>query len=104
MNKQHMRMALRAFKRCKQRLARNLRERKTGKTCLICITLDEGKGGNLARKIVRGSIAPYSVITQWMDAHGYRDYRFADVQRVRHAFVDACITELERRLGHDDFE
>lgn len=104
MNKQHMRMALHAFKRCQPMLARNTREEINGKCSYICSAIPDTSGGALARKIVMDSIAPHVVITGWMDAHGYCNYRFADAQRVRHAFVDACIAELERRLGHDDFE
>lgn len=101
-----MMLALRAFKGCKRYLNTDTQPRRTS---YICFAIDEWyyrapaqrrSATIIAKNIVMRSIAPHHTMVDWMIGQGVpRKEAFSDAQDMRHAFVDACIAELERRLG-----
>lgn len=103
MNKANMRLALKAFKGCKQHL--NM-PGEHDHEYFICraITeweirgswMDRRDAGDIARDIVMRSIAPSFVMERWVE----RNIRTPKmhIQARRHLFVDACIEELKRSI------
>jgi hypothetical protein len=99
MTKTGMLNALRAFERCKGKLARNRKEcGKNSKWQHICFAIGDAPRSFYAKNIVMKSIAPYSTYANWLRNNGSPGLTADEVQRERHRFVDVCITELKRRL------
>lgn len=99
MNKTDMRNALRAFERCKGKLARTANEINHGKrAAYICFALGNSARSFYARRIVMASISPAGTYDVWLRTHGFPGLTVAQVQRERHRFVNVCIAELKRRL------
>lgn len=106
MNKTDARKLLKLFREAKPLLA--IRGGTPGKIDFICIALSRAGAYtnpstpwlliSKARGIVMRSIAPHRTYDDWLRANGSPKIGKHQAQRERHRFIDACITELERRV------
>lgn len=98
MNTADMKAALDAFKRGKEILSWD--GNYYGNYRYICHCL-LGRGATAAKQIVMQSLDQWFTYRGWLAQHDERvdDYTDDEIQAGRHAFVDACIAELERRIA-----
>lgn len=99
MNTADMKAALGAFKRCKKVLSWGGDH--YGPNRYICNSL-LGEGSSAAKGIVIRSLDGHDTYRAWLSCHSWQDAEICnnnDIQAGRHAFVDACIAELKRRIA-----
>ena len=99
MNTADMKAALGAFKRGKTVLAW---DKKDASECWHICHAVRGDGDLFARKIVLDSLGGHFTYADWLETNSPGEYEHLtgdQVQAGRHAFVDACIAELERRIS-----